>query len=287
MEQAYLPGTVRNRIRDLLKERRITQMELASKIDMSESALSRFLSGKTDKIGDENILNIASSLEVSADFILGQIDFPERRNYDISELGLSYKAAMALYTREVDTDIVNRILEHPHFPMITKMISRYFDGTFATAFAGRNAMLDVFQNFAASSDISRLKNGEAAAEIAAQLIETQKISTHETDIEKIQEALIVMLRDIKRGIQTRKPTSEQVTKQIAQSMIQNMTKGENATLAVQPIQIEQLASAYSALTGAVPELGEQFSNLVKDFISGYIEIAQKQGLGDSHGNADE
>ncbi len=99
MEQAYLPGTVRDRIQDLLKERKISQVELASKINMSESALSRFLSGRTDKIGNENILKIAEFLGVSTDFILGQTDFPERRNYDIAELGLSYKAAMALYTR--------------------------------------------------------------------------------------------------------------------------------------------------------------------------------------------
>jgi len=289
MEQAYLPGTVRDRIQDLLKERKIAQTELASKINMSKSALSRFLSGKTDKIGDENILSIADFLGVSTDFILGQTDFPERRNYDISELGLSYKAAMALYTKEVDTDVVNRILEHPHIPAITRMISRYFDDTFAEAFAGRNAMLDVFRNFAVSSDMSRLKNGQAAAETVAELIDTQKVMAHETDIERIQEALIGMLRDIKSGIQTRTPTSELATKQITQSMMRSMTKGENAPQAIQPIQIEQLSGAYSALTGATPELGEQFSGLIKDFISGYIEIAQKQGLApeDSHGSADQ
>ena len=126
MEQAYLPGTVRQRIQDQLKERKITQGELAAEIGMAESSLSRFLSEKTDKIGDEYIIKIADFLGVSTDFILGQTDFPERRNYDIGELGLSYKAAMALYTREVDTDVVNRILENPQFPEITRMISRYF-----------------------------------------------------------------------------------------------------------------------------------------------------------------
>ncbi len=109
MEQAYLPGTVRQRIQNQLKERKITQGELAAEIGISESALSRFLSEKTDKIGDESIIKIADFLGVSTDCIPGRTDFPERRNYDIEELGLSYKAAMALYTREVDTDVVNRI----------------------------------------------------------------------------------------------------------------------------------------------------------------------------------
>ena len=109
MVQTYLPGTVRERIQDQLKERKITQGELAAEIGISESAFSRFLSAKTDKIGDDYIVKIADFLGVSTDFILGQTDFPERRNYDIGELGLSYKAAMALYTREVDTNVVNRI----------------------------------------------------------------------------------------------------------------------------------------------------------------------------------
>ncbi len=52
MEQACLPGTVRQRIQDQLKERKITQGELAAAIGMAESSLSRFLSEKTDKIGD-------------------------------------------------------------------------------------------------------------------------------------------------------------------------------------------------------------------------------------------
>ena len=82
MDQAYLPGTVRHRIQELIKERKITQAELAAEIGMAESTLSRFLSEKTDKIGDEYIIKIADFLGVSTDFILGQTDFPERRNYD-------------------------------------------------------------------------------------------------------------------------------------------------------------------------------------------------------------
>ena len=81
MEQVYLPGTVRQRIQELIKERKITQAELSAEIGMAESTLSRFLSEKTDKIGDEYIIKIADFLGVSTDFILGQTAFPERRNY--------------------------------------------------------------------------------------------------------------------------------------------------------------------------------------------------------------
>ena len=58
MEQTYLPGKIRDRIQDLMKSRKVTQAELATRIGVSESSLSRFISGKTDKLGDENIIRM-------------------------------------------------------------------------------------------------------------------------------------------------------------------------------------------------------------------------------------
>lgn len=278
MEQAYLPGTVRHRIQELIKERKITQAELAAEIGMAESSLSRFLSEKTDKIGDEYIIKIADFLGVSTDFILGQTAFPERRNYDIEELGLSYKSAMALYTREVDTDVVNRILESPQFPEITRMIARYFKDSNAEGPAGLNAMWDTMRQMIGTLDTSHLTNPQEGTEAAAQILGMMKTAPHEKDVEAIQSALMIMLRDIKAGIQTQTPTTELATKQITQSMMQSMVRGENAVPALQSISLEQLAGAYSTLPGATPELGGQFSELIKNFIRDFMDIAQKQGL---------
>ena len=278
MDQAYLPGTVRHRIQELIKERKIPQAELATAIGISESALSRFLSGRTDKIGDEYIIKIADFLGVSTDFILGQTDFPERRNFDIGELGLSYKAAMALYTREVDTDVVNRILENPQFPEITRMISRYFKDTIAEGFAVQNAMWDTLQQLTGTVDTSHLTNPQEGTEAVTQILSMMKTAPHEKDVEAIQSALMIMLRDIKAGIQTQTPTTELVTAQLTHAMMESMVKGENAVPAVQTISLEQLAGAYSTLPGAMPELGTQFAELIKNFIRDYIDIAQKQGL---------
>ncbi len=78
-ETVYLPGKIRDRIQDLMKSRKVTQAELAAKIGCSESALSRFISGKTDKLGDESIIRIARAFEVSTDFLLGEVDEPDRK----------------------------------------------------------------------------------------------------------------------------------------------------------------------------------------------------------------
>ena len=278
MERVYLPGTVRQRIQDQLKERKITQGELAAAIGLADSSLSRFLSEKTDKIGDEYIIKIADFLGVSTDFILGQTDFPERRNYDIGELGLSYKAAMALYTRDVDTDVVNRILENPQFPEITRMISRYFKDTIAEGLAVQNAMWDTLQQLTGTVNTSHLANPQEGTEAVTQILSMMRTAPHEKDVETIQSALMTMLRDIKTGIQTQTPTTELATAQLTEAMMKNIVKGSGEQSLVPQITFEQLAGAYSTLPGATPELGKQFSGLIENFIRDYMDIAQKQGL---------
>ena len=252
---------------------------------MAESTLSRFLSEKTDKIGDEYIIKIADFLGVSTDFILGQTDFPERRNYDIEELVLSYKAAMALYTRKVDTDVVNRILENPQFPEITRMIARYFKDSNAEGPAGLNAMWDTMQQMIGTLDTTHLANPQEGTEAVTQILSMMKIAPHERDVETIQSALMTMLRDIKTGIQTQTPTTELATAQLTEAMMKNIVKGSSEQSLVPQITFEQFAGTYSTLPGATPELGKQFSGLIEDFIKGYIDIAQKQGL--TNGSLDE
>ena len=72
MEGAYLPGNIRQRMQELMKEHKITQAQLATRIGSTESAISRFVSGKTDKISTEHLLRIAKVFEVSTDFLLGK-----------------------------------------------------------------------------------------------------------------------------------------------------------------------------------------------------------------------
>ena len=60
---------------------------------LNEVFVMLIIGGKTDKIGDESIVKMAQIFDVSTDFLLGVVNEPERKNYDISELGLSVKAA--------------------------------------------------------------------------------------------------------------------------------------------------------------------------------------------------
>ena len=88
MPNTFLPGTVRDRIADLMKYYKVSQTDLALKIGCGDSLLSRFLTGKTDKLGDENIIRIARAFNVSTDFLLGITNVPDKKNYAIDELGI-------------------------------------------------------------------------------------------------------------------------------------------------------------------------------------------------------
>ena len=102
MAQEYLPAPSNVRLADLMKEHNISQPELAKEIGCSKSTISRFISGTKGTLTHEQVLKIARLFNVSTDFLLGETNIPDRKNYDIAELGLSVEAAKNLYTGRVN-----------------------------------------------------------------------------------------------------------------------------------------------------------------------------------------
>ena len=141
MAQEYLPAPSNVRLADLMKEHNISQPELAKELGCSKSTISRFISGAKGTLTHEQVLKIARLFNVSTDFLLGETNIPDRKNYDIAELGLSVEAAKNLYTGRVNTEVVNLLLENARFAELTYRISQYFDDTFASGIAAQNAML--------------------------------------------------------------------------------------------------------------------------------------------------
>ena len=105
---------------------------------ISTSTLSRLESGQIQKFSDEVLTALVREFNVSADFLLGLTNIPDRKNYDIGELGLTALAARNLYTGKVNSEVVSRMLEHPKFAALTAMIAQYFDDTLAAGIAAQN-----------------------------------------------------------------------------------------------------------------------------------------------------
>lgn len=120
MDNTFLPGAARQRLADLMKICKVSQTDLALKIGYGDSIFSRFLSGKTDTLSDENIIHIARAINVSADFLLGLTTVPDQKNFEIEKLGLSAQAVRNLYTGKVNTQVIYRLTdcEHPLVKLI-------------------------------------------------------------------------------------------------------------------------------------------------------------------------
>ena len=67
------PGT---RIRQLREEFQLSQLELAKKLDINNSVLSRIESGKRD-VEDFLLVKFADFFGVSTDYLLGRTDLPK------------------------------------------------------------------------------------------------------------------------------------------------------------------------------------------------------------------
>ena len=138
-----LPGTPGQRISDLCNGNHITQKELAEKIGVSASQLSRIVSGETRTVSSDILIGVAKEFKVSTDYILGLSTVSVRKSYDISELGLSEGAVRGLVTGAVDVQILNRLLEHRNFPKLIDLIRIYFQDTAAKGIMARNQLIEM------------------------------------------------------------------------------------------------------------------------------------------------
>ena len=239
-ESVFLPAAVRDRIWDLLKERKVTQAELAARIGCSESSLSRFISGKTDKLGDENIIRIARAFEVSTDFLLGEVDEPDRKNYDISEIGLSVEAVRNLYTQKVNPKIVSYLLKNPQFADTTYQIARYLDNELTAGFAAQNQLYSMV-----SSMLGTLPQ-------AADEVKSLRTPIDQADLSAIQNSFMKAVRAVKKEAEAEMPPARQLTVQAMKSIYAELAKGGQKLN--RKITKEQVADAVAASVSHLPSI---------------------------------
>lgn len=235
METVFLPGNIRQRLFDLMKHNKVSQTELARKIGCNDSLLSRFLSEKTDKLGDENIIRIARAFNVSTDFLLGVTTVPDRKNYEIDELGLSAQAARNLYTGKANTQVVNYLLESPRFLDLTYILEQYFNDTVAAGYAAQN------QLYATLSSLTRKSAKTKAAAQAANEINRLKTPVYQADLATIENQFMMAVKEVKKEIGNDFAAIRAMTAEEAEKMFSEITKGQDMeNLTVTPKQVSDL-----------------------------------------------
>ena len=241
MSGAYLPGDTRQRIQDLIKDSSITQAELAGIIGLSESAFSRYLKGQTEMLGDGYIIKIAKHFNVSTDFLLGETNIPDRKNYDIEELGISAEAAKLLYTGRLDSRVLNLLLENPHFPQLLALLARYQKEIVRSGIAAMNQQLTFINSLLLAQAESVPDSAGAATQLAADLRDVH-MPVINADTTAIQNLFMLIVRDIKEQGETIAADSNAVTAQVLQRLREELSKGQDS-LDLRKITAEDLTGA--------------------------------------------
>ena len=235
MDTVFLPGNIRQRLLDLMKHNNVSQTELSRKIGCNDSLLSRFLSEKTDKLGEENIIRIARAFNVSTDFLLGVTTVPDRKNYEIDELGLSAQAARNLYTGKANAQVVNYLLESPRFLELTYILEQYFYDTVAAGYAAQN------QLYATLSSLTRKSAKTKAAAQAANEINRLKTPVYQADLATIENQFMMAVKEVKKEIGNDFAAIRAMTAEEAEKMFSEITKCQDMeNLTVTPKQVSDL-----------------------------------------------
>ena len=276
-ESVFLPAAVRDRIWDLLKERKVTQAELATKIGCSESSLSRFISGKTDKLGDESIIRIAKAFNVSTDFLLGVTTVPDRKNYEIGELGLSAQAARNLYTGKANAQVVNYLLESPRFLELTYTLEQYFNDTLAAGYAAQN------QLYTTLSSLVRKTVKTTAAAQAAKEISRLKTPVYQADLATIENQFMLAVKEVKKEIGNDFAAIQAMTDAKAEAMFSEIMKGqdtENPTVAPEFVS-NLITGCIAGADGVDPDALNRLSQALTDVFQSATANAASQEMDDA------
>ena len=269
MSNIYLPGDTRQRIQDLIKSRKITQAELAERVGLSSSTLSRYLQGRTANLGDGFIIRIAKYFDVSTDFLLGETDIPDRKNYDIAELGLSAETAKLLYTGKVDASVLNQLVEHPRFPQLLLLLARYRDETMIAGINAMNQILTFIRSL--TLDQANLHPEDAVAvKNATQDLKLLATPPVTADTNTIQNLFMQIVRDIKKNAESNANEQQAATAEVLKQLRENLTKDGEAVY-LSTISAEDLTTAVinTIAAAGIPEeklssLGDSFLNLLNN-----------------------
>ncbi len=249
-------NTPGQRIADLCKDYGISQKELADKIGLSAPQLSRIISGKTSTINSDALIGIAETFKVSTDYILGLSSVSVRKNYDISQLGLSEKAVKGLVTETIDAEILNRLLENPKFPQLLNLIRIYFEDTLAMGIMSRNDMINMLTT-SLSEYAHQHPEHKSEAKQDIRFMNAQKLGEHEAEMERIKSIFLSILREIKSDIANHHMPEQTANSALFQNIITSAKENP-------PVTLDDVLSMVTDQMSQVVNMDDETKDIFKD-----------------------
>lgn len=247
-EKTFLPGTIGERLSDLCTAAGITIKELSEKTGLEYSTLSRIKNDRNQKVAHEVVLKLARFFNVSADFLLGLTDIPDKKNYTAEELGLSADAVKNLYTGAVDNRVADLLLSNPEFATLTAMLADYFDENQASVIAVQNQVHQSTADLMLRISRTR-KDLRTPAGIEAKKALAQRQPLYKTELAQLETQFSKTIKAIKKDLPSHLEEKKKLTKEIFDQMIRDLTKGGEAAEILAVTKEEIIESIVSRLDG--------------------------------------
>ena len=188
---------IARRITELREEHDWKKTELARRLGISHSQVSRIESGETETLSSDILIRLAEVFDVSADYLLGLTDVRTKKNLDVAQLGISEEAAIQLASGKLDLEMLSRLLEHKEFAKVLFLMRAYLDNRLEIGNMARNEMIDFMTDMADEWVMCRPKKQREVHQDMSYL-SAQKLCTHEAELEKIKNLFMKILRDVKK-----------------------------------------------------------------------------------------
>lgn len=251
------------------QDRGWSQKELAEKIFVAHSQISRLESGETTNIGGSLLISLAKIFHVSTDYLLCLTPISVPKSYDISQLGLSEEVIRRLILKTIDPDILNRLLEHEQFPKLCTLIKNYFNNTIANGIMARNQIIDL-----ATEPLAELMSEEPSkrAELINDIsfLNSAKIQSNEADVEKIKNILMKIIQEIKEVVAAQQPTGAIATAEAVKGIRDSLLDKPQSELTT-----DDISAAMTAYVGKVIPMDESTSTLLQQLTKQILELPTK------------
>ena len=265
MIHEYLPADCRERIKDLLKEREMSQAQLAEKIGISESAFSRYLSGQTDKLSTENIVAIAKVFDVTTDFLLCLTDISFTTNFDIEKLGLSVKAAEKLLQRKVDPTVVSQLIELPAFNRLIFQLAAVQRGVLDAGYQYMNEMFSAAKTLYVDHVQDHPEDRQAAKNALADIRALAMIRP-EANMAGVEDAMRQIVTEFRKGADSYLAETQKLTSEIMRKITGHLQKQLNHPMKLQGITPEMMVDGIIHYLQETEMTDDQLRSLRSDLI---------------------
>ncbi|MDY4173646.1 MAG: helix-turn-helix transcriptional regulator [Evtepia sp.] len=258
-------NTTACRVRNLRLDKNLSQKQLANRLFVAHSQISRLESGETTNISSSLLVALAKEFHVSTDYLLCLTPISVPKSYDISQLGLSEEAVKRLITKKIDASVLNRLLEHKDFPKLCVLMKNYFDNTVASGIMARNQVIDF-----ATEPLVELMSAEPSkrAEIIKDMsfLNSTKIQNNEADVEKIKNILMKIIREIKEDVTAQQPTGAIATAEAVNAIRDSLPDKPQSELT-----IDDVSTAVATYVGTMLPMDENTSALLQQLAKQMLE----------------